>query len=329
MNRALIFTTLILGSLMTNSHTMAANLTDFQSFINPSVWKHFQLSPSVFVGDANGQFDWNIAADPSGLITPNVLSELSYDDLNITKWHFETLGELPLSPHRSFITEFQFATGVIDNGQVRDSDYDDNNKNGEYSRSHSNPKGSELVDYSVAAGLSQQFNYQWSASALVGYSLHEQNFSKRDGEQVLSTDFRTPNVGKFGGLDSDYHANWNGGWLGMQLHWKGQKQGLNVRLEQHFVEYYAEANWNLRTDFAHPKSFDHIAIGQGTIARFEYEKTLNRSFNFMARYQIESWEATNGIDTVYFANGQVASTKLNSTNWTQTALSFGLKYTPR
>ncbi len=320
MKKQLLFSLLIIGSFQAQASS------DWQAFSVPTLWQQLKVSPSILLGDANGDFNWNIASDPSGLITPNVLSELSYDDLNIAKWQFETLSELPLSPTHSLISEFSIATGVIDEGVVRDSDYDQNNKGGEYSRSYSNPQGSKLLDYSFAAGFSQQLSHQWTIKGLLGYSFHEQSFNKKEGEQVLSADFRTPNVGKFGGLNSSYEANWEGPWLGAQLGWQDRHQGFNFRFEHHMTEYYAEADWNLRSDFAHPKSFDHVATGQGTIARFEYQRHLNRSLGFMVRYQHERWEAKNGIDTVYFANQTTATTRLNHSKWNQSALSVGFKY---
>lgn len=42
-----------------------------------------------------------------------------------------------------------------------------------------------------------------------------------------------------------------------------------LSFKYHSVIYYAEANWNLGTDFEHPKSFEHDTNGTGVVISIE------------------------------------------------------------
>ena len=51
------------------------------------------------------------------------------------------------------------------------------------------------------------------------------------------------------GLNNSYDTQWKGSWLGLDaLLGLGEKLSLNSTVEYHWVNYSAEANWNLRSD---------------------------------------------------------------------------------
>ncbi len=303
---------------------------------NPARWQDLNFknetsrwhwSPSLYLSQARSDFNWSIASNGKGNATPNILSELTYRNLQSTHWNIDNIFTYNINSNWTWTNQLKLATGVIDSGQIQDSDYDSDNRNDEYSRSYSYPKGSVLRDMSIASGFRKQINHQWQGTGLIGVSQHQQTFSKNDGEQVLATHNRTPSVGKFGGLDSAYAADWQSIWLGLGAHWQWQSHQLSWQLEQHLSNYYAEANWNLRTDFAHPKSFDHVATGQAQVLNMTYQKVLNNRLNLLMQWQTENWQTDAGIDTVYFANGSRASTRLNEAKWNTQRLSIGLNLT--
>lgn len=284
-------------------------------------------TPSLYLSQGRSDFNWSIGSNSESSITPNILSELTYRDLYSTHWNLDNQFLYPLNNQWNWSNQIKFSTGVINAGQVQDSDYDQDNRNAEYSRSYSQPKGSILQDLTFATGLQRQLTPQWQATGLIGVSQHQQSFSKNNGEQVLATQNRTPGVGKFGGLNSEYAAQWRSLWLGFGTQWQWQRHQFAWQIEQHISDYYAAANWNLRSDFAHPKSFDQNATGQAQVVSLSYQRALTSHLNMLLLWQHEHWQTAEGIDTVYFANGTQASTRLNEAQWNSQRLSIGLNLT--
>lgn len=291
--------------------------------------KRWSWSPSLYLSQARSDFNWSIGSNGRGDASPNILSELTYRDLQSTHWNLDNTFNFNVNSQWTWTNQVKLATGVIDSGQIQDSDYDRDHRQNEYSRSYSYPKGSVLRDMTLASGLQRQLSPYWQASGLIGVSQHQQSFSKTDGEQVVATQNRTPSVGKFNGLSSSYAADWQSIWLGIGASWKSQGHQLTWQLEQHLSDFYAEANWNLRSDFAHPKSFDQVATGQAQVLSMRYQKMINPRLNVLINWQSEHWQTDAGIDTVYFANGSTASTRLNEAKWQTQRLSVGLNLTTR
>lgn len=295
---------------------------NFKNDINRWSW-----SPSLYLSQARSDFNWSIASNGRANATPNILSELTYRDLQSTHWNLDNTFNYTVNGQWTWTNQVKLATGVIDSGLIQDSDYDSDHRQNEYSRSYSYPKGSVLRDMTLATGIQRQLTPQWQGSGLIGVSQHQQAFSKTDGEQVVATQNRTPSVGKFSGLSSSYAADWQSIWLGIGARWHTQGHELSWQLEQHVSDFYAEANWNLRSDFAHPKSFDQVATGQAQVLNMTYNKTMNQRLNLFVQWQNEQWHTDAGIDTVYFANGNKASTRLNEAKWRTQRLSIGLNLT--
>ena len=91
--------------------------------------------------------------------------------------------------------------------------------------------------------------------------------------------------------------------------------------------YEATADWNLRDDFEHPKSFEHEAEGTGYIASIgsQYKLTQDLSLNLSVDYQ--KWQADKkGIDTTFFSDGTTSETKFNEVNWESMGANIGIKY---
>ena len=156
-----------------------------------------------------------------------------------------------------------------------------------------------------------------------------------DGNQTVES-IVTPPLGPYGGLDSSYDAEWKGPWIGVDVSFQSPARGgskpvegyeLTCGFEYHWADYDAEADWNLRTDFAHPKSFEHDADGYGMVgfAEFSYFFNPRWALHFSGNYQ--KWETDPGIDRAFYADGTVTETRLNEVNWNTYALMIGLVYT--
>jgi long-subunit fatty acid transport protein len=134
-------------------------------------------------------------------------------------------------------------------------------------------------------------------------------------------------VGPIPGLASTYETEWVGPWLGLDLIVPmNEKITLSAGFEYHWTSYKAEANWNLRSDLAHPKSFEHSADGTG------FELSLGGRYAFSDRWSLalttnyQKWSTDPGVDRVYLVNGAISAMRLNEVAWESFAILIGITY---
>jgi len=281
------------------------------------------LEVGLSAGYRADELDWNIAGDINGE-NPNVLSDLTWEDLEI--FQIKAKGEINVErkDFTYFTTYIRACVGYgwIVDGKNQDSDYLGDNRAFEFSRSNNGSDDGDVLDASVGAG--PQFRVMSDRLAiipLVGYSYHEQNLTMTDGVQTI------PNYGPFSGLDSTYETQWDGPWLGIDLAFRpAENFTLKGSFEYHWADYKGEANWNLRTDLAHPKSFEHDADGDGVVLSFggDYAFTNHLSIHLNLDYQ--DWKTDDGIDKTFLADGTVLVTRFNEVNWESYAVMLGMTY---
>jgi hypothetical protein len=291
---------------------------------------------SFNTGYRNDDLNWSIAGiTPTIYLIPplqgnyvNILSELSWSNLEIFQMEFG----LERRIHRKYKIRGTLAYGVIFDGDNQDSDYAGNNRTFEFSRSNNSADDGNTADVSIGFGYNFSFlSDAIGLSPLIGFSYHSQKLTLTDWVQTVS-DFGWPTpLGRFPGLNSSYDANWYGPWVGLELNARIYKRdGTSLAheiifgIEYHWADYYAEANWNLRTDLAHPKSFEHEADGSGIVFSAGYNYFFNPqwSLDFSGKYQ--EWETDPGIDRVFGAFGSEGETPLNEVNWESFSLMVGV-----
>lgn len=284
------------------------------------------------------RLNWNIARDFLGS-EPNILSELRWEDLEIFQVQFQP--SLSAAGSRNSGLRYHlrglFGWGDIFSGSNQDSDYAGNNRTLEFSRSNNAADEGDVFDLSVAAGL--EFSGRgddWTIIPLIGYSYHEQNLQITDGyqtvtEQMIADDFfgtgaiNLPPLGPIPALGSRYHSEWYGPWLGLEVIFQpGVRWRFGGTLDYHLVEYFGEADWNLREDLQHPVSFRHWAEGDGVSFAVKTDLKLSQrwSGNLTAKYQ--KWQADDGTDAVYLVDGTISGTRFNEVNWKSTSLMVGI-----
>ena len=258
--------------------------------------------------------NWNIAGDLYGN-NPNILSELTWTDLKI--YQLKAGAEVFIN---NLSLQGSLAFGWILKGDNQDSDYNWDNRTGEYSRSNNNTDGDNVVDASV--GLGYRF-ILWSGrigiTPLAGLSYHKQNLRITDGYQTI------PPTGPFPDVDSTYQARWMGPWLGVDLSLTlGERLSLSTSFAYHRADYYAQADWNLKANFAHPISYTHEANAVGFVLSAELEYFLTGSWSLKAGLDYQRWYTGAGIDRTFMASGLTGVTRLNQVNWNSLALSAGV-----
>ncbi len=136
-------------------------------------------------------------------------------------------------------------------------------------------------------------------------------------------------LGPFAGLNSSYDAEWYGPWLGADIFLDLQAGGaLFVRLEAHWVNYFAQADWNLRGDLAHPVSFEHEADGQGGVLELGWQNVFSRTYwAWGVSIVAQSWSTDSGIARIFDSDGSADATRLNEVNWSSRSINFTLRKT--
>ena len=112
------------------------------------------------------RFTWN-KAGPDGV--PNIISELKWENLRI----YAVKGVLRHDTDRRTFLEATGSFGWIYSGRNQDSDYDEDNRQGEYSRSYANAgDGRGTV---VSLGLDHSLGKNWSVGAAIDYTSYTAN----------------------------------------------------------------------------------------------------------------------------------------------------------
>jgi len=264
--------------------------------------------------------NWSIAGNINGT-NPNVLSELTWSDLEI----FQLKAGI-----RSTISKAFYVRGSLGYGWIFDGD----NRTLEYSRSNNSADDGNVVDATLGIGYQlKAISDRLRLVPLVGYSYSDQFLRMTDGFQTVSEpslvapEDRPPEIGPFAGLDSSYESEWWGPWVGIDVLFDAsEKMTLFGGFEYHWADYHGEANWNLISKFAHPKSFEHDADGTGIIVALGGEYHLTQPWYISLNINYQDWSTDPGLDRLFYADGTTADTRLNEVNWDSFAILLGLTY---
>ncbi len=281
-------------------------------------------------GLRNDSLDWSIAGTSNGT-DPNVLSELDWSDVDSFQVTLANRSRF----FRHIYCRTAFSYSGIQDGTVRDSDYDGDSQTMEWSRSISESKGDEMWDFSTAGGYAFiLLNDRLLVAPLMGLSYHKQNMRITNGNQVLSERSPAPAIGSLSSqLNSTYFARWVGPWIGVDLRYLTEKRGpdyltmaFGLSVELHYADYYGEGNWNLRSDLGHPKSFEHDADGYGICISGEWLITLAEHWDLAFNANYQHWTTGSGTDRKFLVSGESSVTRLNEVNWTSSSFMVGANY---
>ena len=297
---------------------------------------------SLMAGIRQDSLDWNIngAGNLAGS-TPNILSELTWRDLDI----FQLRAEMSASNVRGIYFRGSASYGWVLDGENQDSDYAGNNRTLEFSRSINGVDGSRVFDFKGGFGIEFPFGVQEKHRfvPLLGYSYHSQQLRMTDGSQALfdlaNAQVFDPSIigtiplGSFSGLNSSYDATWSGVWVGTDFLLDLKEKGFAyVHLERHWPDYEAKANWNLRDEFAHPVSFEHEANGRGWVLEMGWHsRAIQYDWAWGASMTLQRWTTSSGIDRTFLVipgppcNGNCYTEGiLNEVNWSSNSINITL-----
>lgn len=288
-----------------------------------------KLDLGISGGVRSDDLAWTIAGDVTGN-NPNVLSELIWSDVVI----FQTKIQGSALINDKFFIRGSGAYGEVSSGDNDDFDYAGDDRTLLFSWSH-NRAGGRVADLNVgfgprSQGIDESNHRPWTVNWLVGYSQHEQNMRMTNGFQMF------PATGVFHReLNSTYNAMWKGPWFGADV-WMAMSEKLAVTLtfEYHLADYTANANWNLRDEFAHPVSYEHSAKGSGIFWSLGANYQVTPPFRIAALLEQHDWATKAGIDRTYFVENPFTGlpenvsfeTQLNEVRWESTALMLQAVY---
>ena len=277
-------------------------------------------------------FSWNIASSQNGVDEPNILSELTWYGLVAHTYGAE------LTIQRDTCVGFALAGeyGDIKSGKVQDSDYNGNNRTQEFSRSISDTAG-DRVELSITSYCKKNASILNNAMTLsiqpgFGFIYSAQRRELFNGLQIIDITALPGDDPNIIGLDSHYTSAWTGPFLNFDIIIKPRRFiSLAGNIRAYLTDYFAQANWNLRDEFAHPVSFEHSSNGLGYDASIYLNIYPTSQLAIGASYRHRYWRTTSGIDKTYVVDtdGNVSTgvTRLNGAFWLAKNISTYIKLT--
>lgn len=279
----------------------------------------FRFNTSL--GNTTGTLNWQIAGGQNG---PNILSELTYKDVQFKQFQSAASAYFNRGSFTNMELFVDYKTGQASGGSVQDSDYRGDNRTLEYSRSQSSPDGSRMQDITVGLTKHIHLDAYQTLMPTFAYTSKSQKMLMTEGVQVIDT-YNPYNLGPFRNtLNSTYETQWQGVYAGLGWGLKTKTHELSLNARYFWLDYQAEADWNLRTDFAHPKSFEQWADGTGYGLDIAYGYHFSKNFSLWLKWFKEDWGTDEGTDVVYMADGTRGKTKLNQVLWEATGFTTGL-----
>lgn len=279
---------------------------------------HGESDLTVTVGSRTDELRWDIA-NADGV--PNIVSELRWDALKMTYFSAQLSTVID-----SIVMRASFGHGEITSGKNQDSDYGADNRGCEFSRSNNDASNGTAQDLEFMVGFEFP-ELVWSGVQVVpfmGYGQHELNLTMTNGMQTVSNaacvppgwGIVPPPVGPIGGLNSSYDAVWHGLLLGGEAYFDVTADvRLTAQYLRRWINYEADANWNLRPDLDHPVSFSHSATGYGNALSLAARYRIDDRIAFGVLYAYENYRTDAGSDVVFFSDGTFGSTVLNEVRW--------------
>ncbi|WP_295008069.1 hypothetical protein [uncultured Dechloromonas sp.] len=220
-------------------------------------------------------------------------------------------------------------------GLSQDSDYARNDRQAEFSRSYADTTGSEMFDALLGFGWQLPVGHRFSLTPLIGLARYDSTYRASNGRQVVSDaanaallgiPWNMP-LGPFPGLHSRYNPVWSSIWQGLELEIKaGKGFSLRAGARHHWFKYKAEADWNLRGDFAHPVSFRHTGNGKGWEAEIEAGLALGGGHRLTLSAIQRDFKTRHGKDTTFFASGYNNTIELGEAVLASRAIQLGYRY---
>ncbi len=274
---------------------------------------------------SDSELVWDIASSASATTTPNVLSELSFRDIR-SLGYVINLGYMNRFDNNiAFVLEAEYADSRIRSGRAQDSDYASDNRTDEFSRSFSDIESDSINYFSLATGIKTRWlnTKGHYLSFLIGYKKHNVDITMTNGVvEIPEADAGS----LIPGLNSTYNSEFRSIFAGLSTEHVFSWGTIGFRYDLYYTDLKAEADWNLRTDFAHPVSFEQVGNGKGYAATLGYTYNHNRNWDYSIDYVVNKYHIKDGYDQTYFSDTTSFIVKLNNSEYKQEAIRIGVSY---
>ena len=274
---------------------------------------------------SDSELVWDIASSASATTTPNVLSELSFRDIR-SLGYVINLGYMNRFDNNiAFVLEAEYADSRIQSGRAQDSDYASDNRTDEFSRSFSDIESDSINYFSLATGIKTRWlnTKGHYLSFLIGYKKHNVDITMTNGVvEIPEADAGS----LIPGLNSTYNSEFRSIFAGLSTEHVFSWGTIGFRYDLYYTDLKAEADWNLRTDFAHPVSFEQVGDGKGYAATLGYTYNHNRNWDYSIDYVVTKYHIQDGYDQTYFSDTTSFIVKLNNSEYKQEAIRIGVSY---
>lgn len=274
---------------------------------------------------SDSELVWDIASSASATTTPNVLSELSFRDIR-SLGYVINLGYMNRFDNNiAFVLEAEYADSRIRSGRAQDSDYASDNRTDEFSRSFSDIESDSINYFSLATGIKTRWlnTKGHYLSFLIGYKKHNVDITMTNGVvEIPEADAGS----LIPGLNSTYNSEFRSIFAGLSTEHVFSWGTIGFRYDLYYTDLKAEADWNLRTDFAHPVSFEQVGDGKGYAATLGYTYNHNRNWDYSIDYVVTKYHIQDGYDQTYFSDTTSFIVKLNNSEYKQEAIRIGVSY---
>jgi len=268
---------------------------------------------------------WDVASSASATTTPNILSELSFNDIK-SQGYILNVGYLNrFNKSWAFILETEYANSKISSGRAQDSDYELDNRMDEFQRGYSDIEEDSISHYSLTTGLKTRWFNQKKhyLSFLVGYKVDEVDITMSNGVYALPEEdagFKIP------GLIATYNSEFKSILAGLSTEHVFSWGAIGLSYELYNTKLNAEADWMLREDYAHPISFVHFGDGVGHSLKLGYTYRINRNWDYSIDYVSSEYHIKNGYDHTFFSNSTSSVIKLNNSKYEQESIRLGVSF---
>lgn len=287
--------------------------------------------------NSSDDVSFTVAADPSGSVTPNILSDVRWDDMET--WILEGDLRLGLTDRLRLVADF--GLGAIRDGRAMDRDFDGDNRTDEFSRSTARVDGKHHTHLNVGLGYEFSKSFElplWrigessrrvalasdiSFSPEIGYSYIKKEISFTDGIQLI------PDEGPFQGLNSSYDPTWSGSYIGFDSQFRIFRGLFISAAARYWIDVTAEADarWNLRSDLQQlPSSFSQSADASGTMFQSGFSWVFRNGNSISVSYRHSKFESDAGVDETTTAQGERFATRLNELEWRNHGWMIGFEW---
>jgi len=281
---------------------------------------------SPYIEHVESKMVWNISGGPSVSYQPNILSELSFNDINEFGKGIKFGYLKKINPGLAFVIDANLTTSFIRSGTSQDSDYIENDRYGEFSRSHAKIGGDDNRHIEGNLGI----KFRWLGKPkhygqfLVGSRIDEISYRMTKGTIAIPVEERGQSY--LEDLNSTYETELSSVSLSFSTEHVFRFGTLGMGYSQFYSKMDSVADWNLREDLRHPDSFIQTGDGAGQSVNLSYSYQIERNWDFNVTLSKTTIDIDDGYDHTYLENGEAYVTTLNMLKYSRRSLKMGITF---